>query len=86
MDFDRENKTWKYDISPDEKQLKENLKRFEKRLDKFNCNWLVEFQTKYFWKKTHGNSNSVGRQSWKKEMLLSLAMGINEEGDLHQIK
>lgn len=38
MDFDRDNKTWKYDISPDEKQLKENLKRFEKRLDKFNCN------------------------------------------------
>jgi hypothetical protein len=38
MDFDRDNKTWKYDISPDEKQLKENLKRFEKRLDKFDCN------------------------------------------------
>ena len=37
MDFDRDNKTWKYHISPDEKQLKENLKRFEKRLDKFNC-------------------------------------------------
>jgi hypothetical protein len=37
MGFDRDNKTRKYNISPDEKQLKENLKRFEKRLDRFNC-------------------------------------------------
>jgi hypothetical protein len=43
MDFDKDNETWKYDISTDEDQLKENIKRFEERLDALNrhvhSNW-----------------------------------------------
>jgi hypothetical protein len=33
MDFDKNNKTWRYDIVTDEDQLKENIKLFEERLD-----------------------------------------------------
>jgi hypothetical protein len=36
MDFDKNNKTWRYDIVTDEDQLKENIKLFEERLDHLN--------------------------------------------------
>jgi hypothetical protein len=35
MDFDKDNRTWKYDICPDQRQLKANVKRFERKLAKF---------------------------------------------------
>ncbi|MGB6533339.1 MAG: AbiV family abortive infection protein [Candidatus Nitrosopolaris sp.] len=35
MDFDEDNGTWKYDISPDRRQLKANVKLFESKLAKF---------------------------------------------------
>ncbi|MGA9151199.1 MAG: hypothetical protein WBZ36_11525 [Candidatus Nitrosopolaris sp.] len=35
MDFDKDNRTRKYDISPDQRQLKANVKRFENKLAKF---------------------------------------------------
>jgi hypothetical protein len=41
MDFDVVNKTWKYDISTDEDQLQENIKRFEERLLKLNSVWSL---------------------------------------------
>jgi hypothetical protein len=35
MDFDEDNRTWKYDISPDQRRLKANVKLFERKLAKF---------------------------------------------------
>jgi hypothetical protein len=35
MDFDKDNITWKYDICPDQRQLKANVKCFERKLAKF---------------------------------------------------
>jgi hypothetical protein len=44
MDFDVDNNTWKYDISTDEDQLKENIKRFEERLDQLKSQRNALFQ------------------------------------------
>ncbi|MGB8036199.1 MAG: hypothetical protein WCF03_20480 [Nitrososphaeraceae archaeon] len=38
MDFDKDNKTWKYNIFPDKAQLKKIIKRFEETLNNFSCN------------------------------------------------
>jgi hypothetical protein len=38
MDFDKDSKTWKYDIVPDKDQLKKIIKLFEETLDNFSCN------------------------------------------------
>jgi hypothetical protein len=37
MDWDIDNKTWKYDISTDTNQLKENVKYFKETIHNFNC-------------------------------------------------